>query len=75
MYKRQGYYDASLIDSNAIIDRRGKFHFATGFTGRGLMQSPAVGLLLSEQILEKTLSFDINDFALDRTPNKEKYVI
>ena len=32
-----GYYDASKIDNNAIIDVRNKYYFATGFTGRGLM--------------------------------------
>ena len=70
-----GYYDTSLIDSNAIVDSVDKYHFATGFTGRGLMQSPAIGLALSQQILGEKSSFDMSDFLLNRTPNKEKYVI
>ena len=70
-----GYYDASTIDNNAIIDKTNKFYYATGFTGRGLMHSPAVGLTLSEMILEKNLTFDISGYKIDRTPNLEKYVI
>jgi FAD-dependent oxidoreductase domain-containing protein 1 len=70
-----GWYDTSLIDDNAIIDTVGNYHVATGFTGRGLMQSPAVGLVISERILGLSPSFDIASFALDRIPNNEKYVI
>lgn len=61
--------------SNALIDHVGKYFFATGFTGRGLMHSPAVGLALSEMILEKHLTFDLSAYKLNRTPNLEKYVI
>jgi len=70
-----GYYDASKIDNNAIIDCRDKYYFATGFTGRGLMHSPAVGLTLSEMILGQKLSFNIDSYKLKRNPNIEKYVI
>lgn len=70
-----GYYDVSGIDSNAIIDHRDQYYFATGFTGRGLMHSPAVGLTVKEMILEQSLSFDIGSYRLDRTPSREKYVI
>lgn len=70
-----GYYDQSTIDNNAIIDVRDKFFFATGFTGRGLMHSPAVGLVLSEMVQGKELSFDISSYRLKREKNTEKYVI
>ena len=70
-----GYYDASTIDNNAIIDNRDKYYFATGFTGRGLMHSPAVGLTLSEMVMNKPLTFDISSYRLGRKPNVEKYVI
>ena len=70
-----GYYDASTIDNNAIIDQRDKYYFATGFTGRGLMHSPAVGLTLSEMVLNKPLTFDISAYRLGRNPDMEKYVI
>tara|TARA_B100000941_G_C28425312_1_gene511115 strand:- start:3 stop:1055 length:1053 start_codon:yes stop_codon:yes gene_type:complete len=70
-----GYYDQSKIDNNAIIDKNDKFYFATGFTGRGLMHSPAVGLTLSQMVLGEDLLFDISEYKIDRTPNIEKYVI
>lgn len=70
-----GYYDRSTIDNNAIIDKQGIYYFATGFTGRGLMHSPAVGLVLSEMITGKELSFDISSYQLNRIPDLEKYVI
>lgn len=70
-----GYYDASTIDNNAIIDTRDKYYFATGFTGRGLMHSPAVGLTLSELVMGKDTTFDISAYRLGRKPDVEKYVI
>lgn len=70
-----GYYDASTIDNNAIIDVRDKYYFATGFTGRGLMHSPAVGLTLSELVTGKDTTFDISAYRLGRKPDVEKYVI
>jgi len=70
-----GYYDSSLIDDNAIIDHVDNVYFATGFTGRGLMHSPAVGLSLSEMILKKPTTFDLRGYQLNRTPQVEKYVI
>ena len=70
-----GYYDTSTIDNNAIIDNVDNIYFATGFTGRGLMHSPAVGLTLTEMILDKQLTFDVESYKLQRNPNIEKYVI
>ncbi len=70
-----GYYDTSTIDNNAIIDNVDNIFFATGFTGRGLMHSPAVGLILKELILKRKLSFNIEPYKLNRIPNYEKYVI
>jgi len=70
-----GYYDTSTIDNNAIIDNVDNIYIATGFTGRGLMHSPAVGLTLSEMISNKRLTFNIESYKLQRIPNIEKYVI
>lgn len=70
-----GYYDACTIDSNAIIDHVGDVYFATGFTGRGLMHSPAVGLSLTEMILGKPTTIQLDTYKLNRQPNEEKYVI
>lgn len=70
-----GYYDTSTIDNNAIIDCVDNIYFATGFTGRGLMHSPAVGLTLMQMILNEKLTFNIEPYKLNRNPNFEKYVI
>ena len=70
-----GYYDTSTIDNNAIIDNVNNIFFATGFTGRGLMHSPAVGLTLTQMILKEKLTFNIDALKLNRNPNFEKYVI
>lgn len=70
-----GYYDSSTIDNNAIIDKVNNIYFATGFTGRGLMHSPAVGLTLSQMILDNKLTFNIDAYKINRTPDVEKYVI
>jgi len=58
-----------------VIDVRDKYYFATGFTGRGLMHSPAVGLTLSQMVLDKPLTFNIESYRLKRNPQVEKYVI
>ena len=39
------------------------------------MQSPAVGLSLSEMILGETPKFDLDNYKLNREPFVEKYVI
>ena len=70
-----GYYDASTVDQNAIIDEQDGIYFATGFTGRGLMHSPAVGLAVSEMVAGTPLSFDLSAYQLNRASNREKYVI
>ena len=43
--------------------------------GGGLMHSPAIGLSLSEMILNKPTTFDLKGYQLNRTPQVEKYVI
>jgi FAD-dependent oxidoreductase domain-containing protein 1 len=70
-----GYYDSSTIDNNAIIDHIDNVYFATGFTGRGLMHSPAVGLILRQMVLGETLTFNVDGYKLNRTPDVELYVI
>ena len=70
-----GYYDQSTIDNNAVIDSLDKYYYATGFTGRGLMHSPAVGLTLCEKILNKPTTFDVSAYKRKREQNVEKYVI
>jgi len=70
-----GYYDTSETDHNAIIDAKNGVFFATGFTGRGLMHSPAVGLVVSEMVTSAPPSIDLSSYQLNRAPGREKYVI
>ncbi|HEX3952318.1 MAG TPA: FAD-dependent oxidoreductase [Stellaceae bacterium] len=50
-----GHYDQNSFDNNAIlgpwVGGIENFHIALGFSGHGLMQSPAVGRAMSEMLL------------------------
>ncbi len=78
-----GHYDVNLFDQNAILGPHPEitnFHFANGFSGHGLQQSPAVGRALSEMInTGRYTSLDLSDFGYDRIarnrPILEKNVI
>jgi FAD-dependent oxidoreductase domain-containing protein 1 len=70
-----GYYDSYELDHNTIIDHRDGIYFTTGFTGRGLMHSPAVGLAMSQLVLGEKPLFELDSYRLDRLPRLEKYVI
>jgi sarcosine oxidase subunit beta len=63
-----GLYDSSP-DANAIIgevDGPSRFLLATGFSGHGLMQSPAIGEHLAELVCGVAPTFDFAPFALGR---------
>ncbi len=64
-----GLYDTSP-DDNAIIGavpELDNFYVATGYSGHGIMQAPATGLLISEMILDgRAHSIDISELGLDR---------
>jgi sarcosine oxidase subunit beta len=56
-------------DHNAIIgEARGvaRFLYATGFSGHGFLQSPAVGELLRDLFLERATFADISPLSVDR---------
>jgi sarcosine oxidase, subunit beta len=63
-----GYYDMSP-DHNAIVGAAREtegFYFATGFSGHGFQQCPAVGEHLAELIVGREPTLDMSPFALER---------
>lgn len=70
-----GYYDYNTFDQNGIIGAHplvSNMYFATGFSGHGLQQSPAVGRAVAELIIDgdfKTL--DMNGLSFQRILTQE----
>ena len=63
-----GYYELSP-DRNAIVGEApepSRFLYATGFSGHGFQQSPAVGEHLAELVVGKPPTLDLSPFALER---------
>lgn len=63
-----GYYDVSP-DWNAIVgeaEKPRRFLYATGFSGHGFQQAPAVGEHLAELVAGKPPTLDLSAFALER---------
>lgn len=76
-----GYYDVSP-DHNALIGAASStagVYYATGFSGHGFMQSPAVGEHLAELITGKEPTLDLAELSADRISNgilrTERFVI
>jgi glycine/D-amino acid oxidase-like deaminating enzyme len=64
-----GLYDVNTLDHNAIIGEWPEInglYLATGFSGHGLQQGPAVGRFLAEIILGKPISLDLSSFSPQR---------
>jgi FAD-dependent oxidoreductase domain-containing protein 1 len=79
-----GHYSQNIVDGNMIlgpwIGGAANFYVACGFSGHGLMHAPAVGLALSELILDGHYStMDLSRMSyqrvLDDTPYREKGII
>jgi sarcosine oxidase subunit beta len=63
-----GYYEMSP-DHNAIVGESTgprRFLYATGFSGHGFQQSPAVGEHLAELVSGREPTLDLSPFSLDR---------
>jgi sarcosine oxidase subunit beta len=69
-----GYYEVSP-DHNAIVGEAsapGRFLYATGFSGHGFQQSPAVGEHLAQLVRGEEPSFDLSPFTLERFARGEQ---
>jgi sarcosine oxidase subunit beta len=63
-----GYYEVSP-DHNAIVGEAaepGRFLYATGFSGHGFQQAPAVGEYLADLVVGREPALDLSPFSLDR---------
>jgi sarcosine oxidase subunit beta len=63
-----GYYEVSP-DHNAIVGEAaapGRFLYATGFSGHGFQQAPAIGEHLAELIRGEQPRFDLGGFSVER---------
>ena len=63
-----GYYDDSP-DANALVgesDRVARFLYATGFSGHGFQQAPAVGEHIAELVAGKPPTLDLSAFDVGR---------
>ncbi|MGW9170188.1 NAD(P)/FAD-dependent oxidoreductase [Streptomyces decoyicus] len=63
-----GLYEVTP-DHNALIGRAGTPHnflYATGFSGHGFLQAPAVGEIMRDIHLERTPFIDVTPFCADR---------
>lgn len=68
-----GLYETTP-DNNAILGKVNEvegFYLANGFSGHGVMHAPAVGILISELILEGKTSLDISELSIERFKNGE----
>ncbi len=69
-----GYYEVSP-DHNAIVgeaEAPGRFLYATGFSGHGFQQAPAIGEHLARLIRGEAPVFDLSVFALERFARGEQ---
>jgi len=77
----KGYYEITP-DHNALVGESpelARFFYATGFSGHGFMQAPAVGEIVRDLILGREPFVDVSSLAAERferdTPRPEHNVI
>lgn len=60
-----GLYEVTP-DHNALIGRSGNFLYATGFSGHGFLQAPAVGEVVRDLYLDREPVVDVGPLTADR---------
>jgi sarcosine oxidase subunit beta len=77
----RGYYDVSP-DYNALVGEArsvSRFLYATGFSGHGFLQGPAIGEIVRDLVLEREPFVDVSPLAVERfereAPRPERNVI
>ncbi|GIE88569.1 sarcosine oxidase subunit beta [Actinoplanes regularis] len=60
-----GLYEVTP-DHNALIGRSANFLYATGFSGHGFLQAPAVGEVIRDLYLDRTPVVDVTPLSADR---------
>lgn len=70
-----GYYEFNTFDENGIVGPHPYYHnlyIATGFSGHGIQQAPAVGRAVAEMILDgEFTSIDLTRLGFDRLMVRE----
>ena len=70
------HYDVNTLDGNVIIGRPPEldnFYLVAGFSGHGLMQSPAIGRAISELVtFGEYRTLDLTRFGYERVLTGEK---
>ncbi|XP_047733216.1 FAD-dependent oxidoreductase domain-containing protein 1 isoform X2 [Prionailurus viverrinus] len=71
-----GYYDYNTFDQNGVVGPHPlviNMYFATGFSGHGLQQAPAVGRAVAEMVLEGHFqTINLSSFLFSRFYSGEK---
>jgi glycine/D-amino acid oxidase-like deaminating enzyme len=72
-----GYYEISP-DHNALVGETtepSRFLYATGFSGHGFQQAPAVGEHVAQLVAGVAPTLDLSAFAVDRDERPERFVV
>jgi sarcosine oxidase subunit beta len=67
-YRWAGYYEKTP-DDNALIGEAAqvsRFLYATGFSGHGFLQGPAIGEVMRDLVLRREPVVDVSQFRADR---------
>ena len=73
-----GFYDYNIFDQNGIIGAHPvikNFVFVNGFSGHGIQQSPEVGRVVSELVLDGSpVTLKLKEFGFERIIENKKHL-